>query len=100
MRFEERPSKFERNFKRNSWNSNKKMEFEMFCLNTARIGISKKIRDSGIYRSNDSEIFSEFWTTSAFSSPVRFSQISEFWAAADSRHSSVDGVDPDDVDTG
>jgi len=25
---------FERNFKRNSWNSNKKMEFEMFCLNT------------------------------------------------------------------
>jgi hypothetical protein len=31
---------------------------------------------------------------------VRFPQISEFWAAAGSRHSSVDGVDPDDADTG
>ena len=55
---------FERNFKRNS---NKKMEFESKCFvlqcntvvlqcNTARISISKKIRDSGIYRSNDSVV--------------------------------------------
>ena len=50
--------------------------------------------------SDNSEFFSEFWTTSAFWSPVRFHQISEFWAAAGSRHSSVDGVDPDDVDGG
>ena len=62
VRSEERPlnlkgisPEFEGKFKRNS---KKKMEFEieMFCLNTARIWrISKKTRDSVIYRSNDHE---------------------------------------------